>query len=82
MIQIAVVILNWNGRHYLEKFLPGVVKYSSGPDIQVVVADNGSTDDSLTFLRHQYPEITIIEFNKNYGYAEGYNKALKLITAR
>ena len=82
MIQIAVVILNWNGRHYLEKFLPGVVKYSSEPGIQVVVADNGSTDDSLKFLRQQYPEITIIEFDKNHGYAEGYNKALKLITAR
>ncbi len=82
MIQIAVVILNWNGRHYLEKFLPGVVKYSSGPGIQVVVADNGSTDDSVALILQQYPEIKIIEFDKNHGYAEGYNKALKLITAR
>jgi GT2 family glycosyltransferase len=80
--QIAIVILNWNGRHYLEKFLPSVVKYSSGPDIQLVVADNGSTDNSLSFIRQQYNKITIIEFDKNYGFAEGYNKALKLVNAK
>jgi len=72
---VAVVILNWNGKKYLQKFLPSVVKYSQEADI--IVADNQSTDDSISFLKDNYPKIKIIINKKNYGFAEGYNQALK-----
>jgi GT2 family glycosyltransferase len=73
--KVAVVILNWNGRTYLEKFLPSVL-LSSYPNFEVIVADNGSTDDSVAFLQKQFPTIRIIKLDKNYGFAGGYNKAL------
>ena len=76
----AVVILNWNGRKMLERFLPSVTAYSVG-DAEVIIADNGSTDDSLSFLRQQYPSLRIIELDKNYGFADGYNKALAQVDA-
>lgn len=79
MIRTSVVILNWNGRHFLEKFLPSVVKHSSLPGVEIVVADNGSTDDSIAFLEKQFPEIRLVKFNQNFGFAEGYNKALSQI---
>ena len=79
MIKTSIVILNWNTRQYLEKFLPFLVKYTSSADVQLVLADNGSTDDSVEFVRKYYPAITIIVFDKNYGFAEGYNRALKQI---
>lgn len=79
-MRIAVVILNWNGRKYLEQFLPTLVKYSK--DIAgIVVADNASTDDSLGFLAANYPEIRIIRNLKNEGFAKGYNLALAQIEA-
>lgn len=77
---IAIVILNWNGRKYLKKFLPSVIS-SISSNTSIIVADNGSTDDSLTFLETSYPAIRIIRFTENYGFAKGYNEALKLITA-
>ncbi len=76
--KIAVVILNWNGRNYLEKFLPSVLA-SSYPNFEVIVADNGSTDDSLDFLQKQYPSVRIIRLDKNYGFAGGNNRALAQI---
>ena len=76
MARLSVVILNWNGRHHLERYLPSVVEHTSG-DAEVVVADNGSTDDSLEWLRLTYPDIRIIRLDKNYGFAEGYNRALR-----
>ena len=79
MIRISVVILNWNGRNFLEKFLPSVVQHSSIPGVEVVVADNGSTDDSITLLDNQFPDVRVIRFPENYGFAEGYNKALQQI---
>jgi len=79
MIKTSVVILNWNGKHFLEKFLPSVVRYSAIPGVQIVVADNGSTDDSIPFIENKYPEIKLLAFDRNYGYAEGYNKALQQI---
>ncbi len=80
MIKVAVVILNWNGRSYLEQFLPSVLKNS--PDYaQIIVADNASTDDSVSFLKEKYPQIEIISNKENGGYAKGYNDALKLIKA-
>lgn len=79
-MKIAVVILNWNGRHILQQYLPSVVQHSSA-DAQIIIADNGSTDDSLTFLAEQYPQIPIISLDRNYGFAGGYNRALKQVDA-
>ena len=76
---VAVVILNWNGRKYLEQFLPSVLTYSAGASL--VVADNASTDDSISFLQANYPSVSIIPFAENYGFCEGYNKALRQIKA-
>ena len=76
----AVVILNWNGKKMLERFLPSVTAYTQG-DAEVVIADNGSTDDSLDFIRANYPNLRIIELDKNYGFAGGYNRALEQVEA-
>ncbi len=76
-MKIAIVILNWNGRHLLEQFLPSVTSYSQ--EASIYVADNASTDDSIIFLKTQYPHITIIQNTTNGGYAKGYNEALSQI---
>lgn len=76
----AVVILNWNGKHMMERFLPSVTANTTG-DTEVIIADNGSTDDSIPFLRSQYPQLRIVQLDKNYGFAEGYNRALAQIDA-
>ncbi len=76
---VAIVILNWNGKALLEKFLPTVIKYSNNADIYV--ADNASTDESLSFLNKTYPAIKQIKNKTNGGYAKGYNDALKHINA-
>ncbi len=76
----AVVILNWNGKKMLERFLPSVTAHTQG-DAEVIIADNGSTDDSLDFVRAQYPGLRIIELDKNYGFAGGYNRALQQVQA-
>ncbi|MBR4198793.1 MAG: glycosyltransferase family 2 protein [Bacteroidales bacterium] len=77
--RVAIVILNWNGRKMLQEFLPSVVEHSA--TAQIVVADNGSTDDSVEFLRTNYPQIQLVINDKNYGFAEGYNKALAHVEA-
>ena len=74
-MKIAVVILNWNGKELLQKFLPSVVSYSE--EATIYVADNGSTDDSVSFIKNNFPEVTIIQNKTNGGYAKGYNDALK-----
>lgn len=79
--KVAVVILNWNGRKYLEKFLPSVVKYSSNV-ADVYVADNASTDDSVTFLKDSFPEVKIIQNKINGGFSKGYNDALKQLDSQ
>ena len=79
MSNVAIVILNWNGRPMLERFLPSVTACSG--DAQVVVADNGSTDDSVEFLREHYPQLRLVELDRNYGFAEGYNRALAQVEA-
>ncbi|HVD97545.1 MAG TPA: glycosyltransferase family 2 protein [Cytophagaceae bacterium] len=79
MDKVAVVILNWNGRAFLEKFLPSVITHSSSASI--VVADNNSTDDSVDFLKKNYPALRIIEIAENGGYSKGYNIALRQIEA-
>jgi GT2 family glycosyltransferase len=79
MMKVAVVILNWNGKAFLEKFLPSVVAHSTGA--QLVVADNNSTDDSVAFLEKHYPQIRRILISENGGYSKGYNIALRQIEA-
>lgn len=79
-MQTAVVILNWNGRHMMEKFLPSVTANTTG-DAEVIIADNGSTDDSIEFLHSHYPSLRIIQLDQNYGFAEGYNRALAQVEA-
>lgn len=76
MVRLSVVILNWNGRRHLERYLPSVVAHTEG-DAEVVVADNGSTDDSLQWLRLNYPDVRVIRLDRNYGFAGGYNRALR-----
>ena len=76
MKSTAVVILNWNGRKHLEQFLPSVVEHTP-QQVRIVVADNGSTDDSVEFVAQHYPRIEIVALDKNYGFAEGYNRALE-----
>ena len=81
MKQTAVVILNWNGQKHLAHYMPSVVKHTS-TDARIVVADNGSTDDSVSFLQENYPSVEILRLDKNYGFAEGYNRALREIQAK
>ena len=80
-MSVAVVILNWNGRDMLAKYLPSVVEFSSLPGVEIVVADNGSTDDSLDYLSEKFPMVRQIVLPENYGFAEGYNRALRQIDA-
>ena len=81
MKKVSVVILNWNGKKLLQEFLPSVIRYTTHPDIEIVVADNGSTDDSLIFLQTQYSQVKCIKLSDNYGFADGYNRALKKVDA-
>jgi len=78
--RVAIAILNYNGRQYLEKFLPSVLT-STYDNFKVYVADNASTDGSLQFLAENYPEVSCIDLNRNHGYAQGYNLALRHIDA-
>lgn len=75
---VSIVILNWNGHKYLAQFLPYVTA-STYTNYRVIVADNASTDESIPFLRSYYPLIEVIELKKNYGFARGYNEALRLV---
>ncbi|MCD0490006.1 glycosyltransferase family 2 protein [Pedobacter sp. MC2016-14] len=77
---VAIVILNWNGITFLQRFLPGVLQ-SSYSNLQVVVGDNASTDGSLAMIREYFPSVKIIENEANFGFAEGYNKVLKQVDA-
>ena len=76
---VAIVILNYNGEKYLQKFLPSVVRYSKGH--RIIVADNCSTDKSIVFLNRNYPEVEILQLPDNFGFAGGYDRALKQISA-
>ncbi|UPS90704.1 glycosyltransferase family 2 protein [Bizionia sp. M204] len=76
-MKIAVVILNWNGQKLLEQFLPAVMAFSE--EANIYVADNASTDDSVHYIKENFPEITIIKNSENGGYAKGYNDALKQV---
>jgi GT2 family glycosyltransferase len=78
--KVAIVILNWNGQKYLEQFLPSVFN-SPYPNLQIIVGDNDSTDHSLHFLKENFPLVKIIRNEKNFGFAEGYNKVLSQVDA-
>ncbi|MBE6301518.1 MAG: glycosyltransferase family 2 protein [Parabacteroides distasonis] len=77
--KIAVVILNWNGQALMEKFLPSVITHTPTDLADIIVADNGSSDQSVSMLREKFPTVHLILLDKNYGFAEGYNQALKQI---
>lgn len=80
MDKLAIVILNWNGAQMLRQYLPGVINFSRD-EATVYVADNASTDDSVELLKEHFPEVKLIVLEKNWGFAEGYNKALAQIDA-
>jgi GT2 family glycosyltransferase len=79
MSHTAIVILNYNGEKFLQQFLPSVIQHAEGAT--VVVADNGSTDNSLNILHQQFPSVEVIPFAENYGFCRGYNEALKRVKA-
>ncbi len=74
---IAVIILNWNGERLLPEFLPSVVANTPADIARVIVADNGSTDNSIEILKRDFPDIEVIQLDKNYGFAGGYNRAIE-----
>lgn len=78
-MKTAVAILTWNGKSWLEKFLPNVIQNS--PEAEIYVIDNGSTDDTLEFLQNSFPEVHTVINEKNFGFAGGYNEGLKNIDA-
>ncbi|HNW51346.1 MAG TPA: glycosyltransferase family 2 protein [Prolixibacteraceae bacterium] len=80
-MKLSIVILNWNGKKHLENYLPHVVAFSDPSITTVIVADNGSTDGSVEFLRERFPQVELILLDQNYGFAGGYNKALEKVDA-
>ena len=79
-MRVAVVILNWNGKNFLEKFLPSLLVNSIN-EAEIIVADNASSDNSVDYLKSNFPTIRIIQHNKNFGFAQGYNLALAQVEA-
>lgn len=79
--KVAVVILNWNGIKYLKQFLGTVISRSGFPDTEVIVADNGSEDESVKYIKENHPTSKLILLERNYGFSEGYNRALQQIDA-
>lgn len=82
MSKVAVVILNWNGAEMLKKFLPSVLVCSAGEGVEIIVADNHSSDASLQVLQSLFPRVRVISLEENYGFAEGYNRALARVQAQ
>jgi GT2 family glycosyltransferase len=80
VIKVAVVILNWNGKEFLEKFLPSVIKHSK-ESAEIIIADNASSDGSVEYLAANFPEIRIIQNETNGGFAKGYNDALSQVSS-
>lgn len=77
----AIVILNWNGVHYLEQFLPVLIEKTALVDVEIIVADNASTDHSMRMMAEKFPTVRTIVLDQNYGFAGGYNKALAQVEA-
>ncbi|MDE6098966.1 MAG: glycosyltransferase family 2 protein [Muribaculaceae bacterium] len=81
-MKTAVVILNWNGAALLRQYLPSVTAGTDPASATVIVADNGSTDDSIALLKNEFPQVEILAFSENHGFAEGYNKAIAILADR
>jgi hypothetical protein len=81
MCKVAIVILNWNGADMMHRYLPSVIQCSQGEGVEVIVADNASTDNSISLLQTEFPDIRIIHLDQNYGFADGYNRSLKQVEA-
>lgn len=79
MDKLSIVILNWNGKEMLESFLPTLIDNSFGDGISIIVADNSSTDGSVEMVKKQFSDVRLILLDRNYGFAEGYNRALKQV---
>lgn len=77
MKKLGVIILNWNGERLLKQFIPTAARYTISEEADLIVADNGSSDNSTYWLRANHPEVKVIEFDRNYGFAEGYNRAIR-----
>lgn len=77
MTRVSIVILNWNGKAFLERFLPTLLEHSAMDGVEVVVADNGSSDESVAFLKASFPQVSLILLDQNYGFTGGYNRALE-----
>lgn len=77
MKKLAVIILNWNGEKLLRQFIPAASESTCGEEADLIVADNGSTDGSVAWLKENHPEVKCLELGKNYGFAEGYNRAIE-----
>ena len=81
MCKLAIVILNWNGSDMMRRYLPSVIRCSRGEGIEVIVADNASSDDSISMLHSCFPDLRIIQLEQNYGFADGYNRSLRQVEA-
>ena len=79
MKKVAVIILNWNGLELMKEFLPSVCRHTNPELADIVVADNGSDDNSVSWLQNNYPDVKKLLFSQNYGYAEGYNRAIETL---
>ncbi len=75
MPEVAIVILNYNGKHFLEQFLPSLVRHTPAALAEIIIADNASRDGSVEFLKKNYPGLKILSLDRNFGFAEGYNRA-------
>lgn len=76
MKKLAIIILNWNGKRLLEQLLPAAIRYSISDDSDLIVADNGSTDGSCEMMEQKFPEVKLLRFGENLGFAAGYNRAI------
>ncbi len=79
--KVAIVILNWNGETFLKRFLPSVIKYSQLDEYEIVIGDNYSIDNSIAYLKKEHSGIRVVQLDKNYGFAEGYNRVLQQVDA-
>lgn len=79
MKKLSIIILNWNGEKLLTEFLPSVVESCQSPDVEVIVADNGSKDESLEILSRDFPTVKVMSFDHNLGFSGGYNKAISIV---
>lgn len=78
--ETAVVILNWNGVEWLKQFIPSLIKHTPASEADLIVADNDSKDESVAYLKEHFPEVQLIILDQNYGFAEGYNRAIAQLT--